>query len=58
MNNVKMFNEEKETLIMRLKTTKMDEGNQKKVVTIFEEWHDEFLVEWDEKHMRNIIESI
>ena len=58
MNNIKMFNEEKETLMTRLKTTKMDEESQKKVVTIFEEWHDEFLVEWDEKHMRNIIESI
>ena len=58
MNNKEVFDDEKENLEQKLKTTKLKEEGQMKVVKIFENWHEEFLVEWDEKHLRNIIESI
>ena len=58
MNNKEVFDDEKENLEQKLKTTKLKEEGQMKVVKIFENWHEEFLVEWDEKHLRNIIDSI
>ena len=58
MNNRNVFSYEKEALEISLKTTRMEEENQRKVVKIFEDWHEEFLVEWDEEHKRNIVDSI
>ena len=58
MNNRNVFSDEKEALEKSLKTTRMEEENQKQVVKIFEDWHEEFLVEWDEEHKRNIVDSI
>ena len=58
MNNRNVFCDEKEALEKSLKTTRMEEENQRKVVKIFEDWYEEFLVGWDEEHKLHVVDSI